>query len=142
MKTFCWNACVVLIAVLAIAADTKTVSNPGGNCSLTVPAAWTADTLGGVQSPDKKISVIVSSPKHGLTSLADVKQMAPSMYKDDKVTKDSATDFQMEGKSLNGKPNFYRAIPASGKLCIAEVTYEDPTSAPQAKTVIESLKAK
>ena len=42
----------------------------------------------------------------------------------------------------HGKPNFYRAIPSGGKLCIAEITYENPASASEAKAVIESLKSK
>jgi hypothetical protein len=142
MKNFCLISCLLLIATIAAAADTKTATSPEGKCAVTVPSTWTTDSLGGVESPDKKISAIVRSPKHGLTSLADVKQAAPGIYKDDKVTKDTASDFQMEGKSLNGKPNFYRAIPAGAQLCILEVTYENPASAPEAKAVTDSLKAK
>jgi len=142
MKNICLFSCVLLTALATTAADTKTVTSPEGKCAVTVPSTWTADGLGGVDSPDKKISAIVRSPKHGLTSLADVKQMAPTVYKDDKVTKSSASDFQMEGKSLGGKPNFYRAIPAGAQLCILEVTYDNAASAPQAKAVVDSLKAK
>jgi len=142
MKTICLMSCLLLIAVAATAADTKTATSPEGKCAVTVPSTWITDGLGGVNSPDNKISAIVRSPKHGLTSLADVKQAAPTIYKDDKVTKDTASDFEMEGKSLNGKPNFYRAIPAGAQLCIAEVTYDNPASASEAKAVIESLKAK
>ena len=142
MKNFCLIPCLLLIAAAATAADTKTATSPEGKCAVTVPSTWTTDGLGGIESPDKKISATVRSPKHGLTSLADVKQMAPGVYKDDKVTKDTASDFEMEGKSLNGKPNFYRAIPAGAQLCILEVTYDSPASASGAKAVIDSLKAK
>jgi len=142
MKNICLISCLLLIALTATAADTKTATSPEGKCAVTVPLTWTTDGLGGVNSPDNKISAIVRSPKHGLTSLADVKQMASGIYKGDKVTKDSTSDFQMEGKSLNGKPNFYRAIPAGAQLCILEVTYENPASASEAKALIDSLKAK
>ncbi|MFY9648292.1 MAG: hypothetical protein WAK29_24160 [Terriglobales bacterium] len=45
------------------------------------------------------------------------------------MTKDSATEFEMEGQSMNGKPNVYRGIPiAGGKFCIAEVICESGTA--------------
>jgi hypothetical protein len=142
MKNICLTSCLLLIALNGTAGDTKTATSPEGKCAVTVPSTWTTDGLGGAESPDKKISSIVRSPKHGLTSLADVKKMAPSIYKGDKVTNDSATDFQMEGKSLNGKPHFYRAVPAGAELCILEVIYGNAASAPEAKAVADSLKAK
>ena len=74
-----------------------------------------------VYSPDKKMSIIVSSPKRGLVSIAQVQQMAPAIYPDDKVTKSSTTEFEMEGKSTSGKPNVYRAVPAGARVCIAEI---------------------
>jgi hypothetical protein len=132
--------CLLLAALLATAADTKPVKNPDGNCVLSVPANWTVGTIGNADSPDKKVSIIVSSPKHGLTSLSQVQQMAPGIYPDDKVTKNSATEFEMEGKSTAGKPNVYRAVPSGAKVCIAEITYENGNTA-DARNTIGTLKA-
>src|SRR4051812_3001067 len=117
--------CLLALVLAAFAAGTKTVTNPEGNCAISVPASWTAGTLGNADSPDKKMSIIVSSPKRGLTAIAQVQQMAPGIYPDDKVTKSSATEFEMEGKSTSGKPNVYRAVPAGARVCIAEITYEN-----------------
>lgn len=132
----------LLSAICATAADTKPVVNRDGNCVVSVPSNWTVDsTFGSGTSPDKKVSIIVSSPKHGLATLSDAEELAPTMYKDDRVTKKSASEFEMEGKSISGKPNFYRAVPAGAKICIAEITYE--SGAPNdAKAIIETLKAK
>jgi len=132
--------CLFSIVLVASAADTKTVKNPEGNCAISVPANWTAGSLGNADSPDKKMSIIVSSPKRGLTSISQVQQLAPGIYPDDKVTKSSATEFQMEGKSTSGKPNVYRAVPAGARVCIAEITYENGKAA-EAKTTVETLKA-
>lgn len=132
----------LLTAMCATAADTKPVVNRDGNCVVSVPSNWTVDsTLGSGASPDKKVSLVVSSPKHGLSTLDQVEQLAPTMYKDDKVTKQSGSEFEMEGKSMSGKPNFYRAVPAGAKICIAEITYESGSPA-DAKAIIETLKAK
>src|SRR5919205_958595 len=95
--------CAFVLAVYASAADKKLVKNPEGNCSVSVPANWTAGSLGNATSADKKMSIIVSSPKRGLVSIAQVQQMAPGIYPDDKVTKSSTTEFEMEGKSTSGK---------------------------------------
>jgi hypothetical protein len=126
--------------VLGASAADKTVKNPEGNCSVSVPANWTAGTLGNATSADKKVSIIVSSPKRGLTSITQVQQMAPGIYPDDKVTKSSATEFEMEGKSTSGKPNVYRAISAGGRVCIAEITYENGNTA-DARSTVGTLKA-
>jgi len=129
-----------LLAVGALAADTKPVKNLDGNCMAMVPSTWSVDTLGGAQSPDKKVSIVVSSPKHGLTSLSQVKQLTPGIYPKDKVTRDSGTEFVMEGESLNGKPNVYRAVAAGDKVCIAEVQYQNGDAA-AAKAIADSLKS-
>ena len=137
------NLIVVLfsLCLCATAADTKPLLNRDGNCTVMIPSSWSADDLGGAQSPDKKVSIVVSSPKHGLTSMSDVAQIAPTIYTADKVTKSTGSEFEMAGNGINGKPNFYRAIPAAGKLCIAEITYESGT-ATDAKAIVETLKAK
>ena len=130
---------IVASALPAFAAD-QTLHDRSGTCSITVPADWSlTPALGSATSPDKKVSLIVSSPSHGLNSLADVKQIAPTIYKEDKVTRNNANDFEMEGKSQGGKPNIYRAIPAAGKVCIAEIVYEN-NNADAARAILETMK--
>ena len=131
--------CIFAVVLDAHAADTKLVKNTEGNCSISVPSNWTAGSLGNADSPDKKMSIIVSSPKRGLVSIAQVQQMAPGIYPDDKVTKSSTTEFEMEGKSTSGKPNVYRAVPAGARVCIAEITYENGNTA-DARNIVGSLK--
>ncbi len=135
--------CILLgIPLIATAADTKTVTSRTGNCTLTIPSDWNFEQLvSTAQSPDKKITVTVTSPTHGLSTIAEVEETAPSVYKDDKVTKKTSSEFEMEGKSVTGKPNVYRAIPAGAKVCIAEIMYESGTAA-DARAIIETLKAK
>lgn len=142
MKTIRLLLFVLSIGLIANAADTKPVTNKDGNCVASVPSTWTVQPNFGIAtSPDKKSSIVVSSPNHGLSSLADVEQLAPTLYKNDKVTKSSASEFEMEGTNGADKPNFYRSIPAGAKLCIAEITYQSGTPA-EAKAIIETLKAK
>ena len=45
----------------------------------------------------------------------------------------------MEGKSLNGKPNVYRAVPAGDKVCIVDVQYDNGDAA-AANAIAQSLK--
>ena len=73
--------CLLTIRLTAGAADTKLAKNLDGNCSISVPAAWSTDSLGVAQSPGKKVTLTVSSPEHGLTSLAEVHQLAPTATK-------------------------------------------------------------
>jgi hypothetical protein len=130
-------AVLLLFAPLAFSAEVK---DHTGTCTVTVPSDWTiAAAVGNAQSPDKKVSITVTSPTHGLNSLDQVKQMAPGIYKDDKVTKSSGSEFEMEGTNQAGKPNVYRALPAGGKVCIAEIIYQSG-SASDAKAIIETLK--
>ena len=142
MKSIFIVVLVVSATWLANAAETKTVTNRDGNCMVTVPADWIIQqNVGIAQSADKKVGVVVSSPSHGLSSLAEVEQLAPTLYPDDRVTKKSGSEFEMEGKNTADKPNVYRAIPAGAKVCIAEITYESGTPA-AAKSIIGTLKAK
>jgi len=140
MKTTCTILCILAVALCAVAADTKLAKNIDGNCSVSVPANWSIDSLGGGQSPDEKMTSTVSSPKHGLTSLAQVHQLAPTVYSQDKVMQDSGSEFVMEGNGINGKPNVYRAVPAGDKVCIVEVQYDNGDAA-GAKAIAASLKA-
>jgi len=135
---------VVLLSttLIATAADTKTLSSRTGNCTLSVPSAWNVEpSMGTAEAADKKMTVTVSSPSHGLSTLTDVEETAPTVYKDDKVTKKTSSEFEMEGKSITGKPNVYRAIPAGAKVCIAEVVYESG-SVNDARALVQTMKAK
>lgn len=113
----------LLTSSLSQAAD-KVIKSREGNCQISVPADWSVSAIPGfANSPDKQMSVAMSSPKM-MDSFSELKKTAQSVYKDDKVTKDSATEFEMEGQSQNGKPNVYRGIPAGGTIfCIVDVTY-------------------
>jgi hypothetical protein len=139
MRIACVICCLLLLAMFAPAADTKPVKNTGGECVISVPANWSSGSFGDAQSPDKKMSLVISSPKHGLNTLEQVKQLAPTIYKDDKVTKSSGGEFEMAGQSQNGKPNVYRAIPAGAKVCIVELIYENGDDS-GAKAIVESMK--
>jgi hypothetical protein len=109
---------------------------------VSVPSSWTVEpNIGVASSADKKNSIIVSSPIHGLSTLADVEQLASTVYKNDKVTKSSGSEFEMEGMNGTDKPNFRRSIPAGAKVCFAEITYQSGTPA-EAKAIVETLKAK
>jgi hypothetical protein len=131
--------CIGVAAV--VAAQGKTVKSSNGSCELAVPATWViGDLPSSAASEDKKVSVVVSSPKM-IDSFNELKQSARTVYKDSKVTKDSATEFEMAGKSMSGKPDVYRAIPAAaGKFCIAEITYQSGT-ADDASKILAGLKA-
>lgn len=139
-KLFAVSAVALVFCSPSWAAD-KTVQNRDGSCMVSVPANWAGTGLPGIaSSPDKQISLAVSSPKM-VASFSELKQTAQSVYKDSKVTKNSATEFEMEGPSITGKPDVYRAIPASGnKFCIVEVTYQG-ASADAARKIAETLKA-
>lgn len=70
------------------------------------------------------MSGAVSSPKM-IDSFDELKRRAQAIYRDSKVTRDSATVFEMEGKSLSGKPDVYRAIALRDKkFCISEVMHD------------------
>lgn len=120
------QSCLTLIAVAAVplsAQSGRAVTSHDGSCQVTVPANWTSDLPFGVaDAPDKSMGVAVSSPKMSPT-LASVKQNAPTLYPNDKVVKDTPTEFQMEGQGMNGKPNVYRGIQIPGKVCLVEVHY-------------------
>ncbi len=142
MTRFFLAVSVLCLTLFATAADTKTVTSHSGNCTVTVPSSWTVEpNIGSAQNADKTISVVVTSPSHGLNSLDEVESMAPTIYKDDKITKKSGSEFEMEGKSITGKPNVYRAIPANGKVCIVEIMYTSGT-AEDARAIVETMKAK
>ena len=130
----------VLFAATCLAQD-KTMKSRDGGCQVSVPADWkTDDAFGLTQSPDKKSSATVSSPKM-IDSFSVLKQNARTVYQDSKVTKDSATEFEMEGKSIAGKPDVYRAIVVAGnKFCIVDVTYQSG-GPEEARKIAATLKA-
>jgi hypothetical protein len=123
------------------AADTKVIKSRDGACQISVPSDWNPGALGGnADASDKKVSAAVSSPK-AIDSFDQLKQTAQSIYRGSKVTKDSPTEFEMEGKSITGKPNVYRAIPIEGsRFCASEVMYENGDAA-QARKLAETLSA-
>jgi hypothetical protein len=135
----------LLIAVFAMvrrpATDDQIVKSRDGACQVSVPASWkVTPMLASAASADNKLSITVSSPKM-IDSFSELKQNAKSVYKQSKPTKDTATEFEMEGSSMAGKPDVYRAIPAvSGKYCIAEVIYESGTI-DAARAIVRTLKA-
>ena len=120
---------IVALALLAgpicWSADSKTVKSRDGGCQVSVPADWTAGELGGsAASADKKVTLAVSSPKM-IDSFEELKKTSQSVYTSSKVTKSTASEFVLEGESITGKPDVYRAIAAGGgKFCIVEVIYE------------------
>jgi hypothetical protein len=136
---------VLVLAVFVVSAAlsaqaTKTVTSHNGVCQVTVPASWQVNAMfGSAKSADKKVSVSLSSPIHS-TSLHETTQSASMMYPGDKVVKSTAGEFQMEGVSMNNKPNVYRGIQLPGKVCIVEVIYEAGT-ADDARRIALSLKA-
>lgn len=136
---------IVIVIALAVAgfvsgAGEKSIVNREGNCRLSVPANWDVSQLSGLASaPDKSFSVAMSSPRI-VESFAQLKENARKIYKDSKVTKDSGSEYELEGKSMGGKPNVYRAIPtASNRFCIVEVTYQG-SGAGEARRIAGTLK--
>jgi hypothetical protein len=143
-RTLSASPIIFLVALLTAAlpahAQDKTITTRDGSCSATVPASWVVGSFpGSAGSADKKASVIISSPRY--SSFATFKDNARKVYANDKVTKDSATEFEMEGKTENGKPNVYRGVAAGSKLCIGEVIYESGTT-DDARKILSTLKAK
>lgn len=109
------------------------------SCQVTVPSGWEVNAMFGIgNSPDKKLSISVSSPRYG--SFDSLKQSAQMAYANNKVAKDTATEFELEGEENSGKPHVYRAIPASGgKFCIADLMYESGTEA-EAWAILRTVK--
>ena len=136
-------ALIASSSLLVWAADSKTIKSRDGVCQVSVPADWSGGELPGMaSSADKQVSLVVSSPKM-VDSFSELKQTAQSVYKNSKVTKDSATEFEMEGQSTTAKPDVYRAIPAGGnKFCIVEVTYKSGTPEEARKTAASLKSAK
>lgn len=134
-------SCLICIAAFsAIYAQAgKAVTNHDASCQVTVPDSWEAmGSFGIANAPDKSMDVAVTSP-HSDPSLASLKQTAQMIYSGDKVVKDTATEFQMEGQGLNGRPNVYRGIQIPGKVCIVEVTYSNGAT-DDARKIALSLK--
>ncbi len=129
------------VAFAVSAADTKVIKSRDGGCQITVPGDWSPGALGGTaDSPDHRVSAAVSSPKT-MDSFDQLKRTAQIIYRGSKVTKDSASEFEMEGKSISNKPNVYRAIPVSGnKFCAAEVMYESGT-VEDARKIVQTVAA-
>jgi hypothetical protein len=115
----------------------KTITNHDGTCQATAPAGWNV-TGGTATSPDGGSHINVSATSRPTTFDA-LKKTAPALFPNDKITKNSATEFEME--STAAPANVYRAIPAaaSGKFCIAQVDFTVGVS--DARKMAETLKA-
>jgi hypothetical protein len=120
-------------------AQDKAITTRDGSCEVAVPADWVAGFPGSANSADKKVEIVMSTPRS--SSFAALKENAKKLYAGDKVTRDTASEFQMEGQSLNNKPNVYRAITSGGKICLAEVIYESGT-ADDARKIVGTMKMK
>ena len=131
---------VALAGAVVFAQAEKLARSSDGTCQVSVPAAWTIGALPSTAtSADNKQSVTVTSPKM-IASFDELKQLAHRTYAESKVTVDSASELEMQGKAINGKPDVYRAIPAgAGKFCIAEVIYTSGT-ADDARKIVATLK--
>lgn len=128
------------VPIAALAAD-RTVVNRAGTCTASVPADWTIGVVSSMaQTADNKNNIIISSPLH-TDSLASLKETAQKLYTGDKVTKDTATEFEMEGKSMDGKPNVYRAVSSGKTICIGEVIFQSIPIA-DARRIAETLRVK
>jgi hypothetical protein len=131
---------LIFAAPLLMAQAGKAVISHDGNCQVIVPSDWSASgNFGLATSPDKSVSVIVSSPNLSPT-LDKVKKSAPTLYPDDKVVQSTATEFQMEGQDPNGKPNVYRGVQVPKRVCLVELTYSNG-ALEQARKIAESLKS-
>ena len=85
------------------------------------------------------MSIIVSSPKRGLVSIAQVQQMAPGIYPDDKVTKSSTTELKWRANRHPASRMFTARSRLEPGVCIAEITYENGNTA--TKNIVGFLKA-
>jgi hypothetical protein len=131
MRTMAFGVRIILAASLIagsmLSAQGKAVTSHDGSCQVTVGADWSVTAGFGIaNSADKSVDVAVTMPR-STTTLADLKQTVQMIYTGDKIVKDTASEVQLEGTSINGKPNVYRAIQLPGKLCVVEVTYSSGT---------------
>ena len=140
-RALCLAAVLLVVTSITFAQAGKNVVSHDGSCQITVPSSWiVSGNFGNANSADKKLSATTSSPRM-ISSFDELKQNAQNVYANDKVTKNSASEFEMEGKSMNNKPNVYRGVPISGgKFCIVEVIYESGTAA-DARKIAETVKS-
>lgn len=129
---------VLVMSALGASPETKRIKDFEGRCSVAVPADWAASQQGSARSSDKNISVVVISTAPRFRTLSDIRQFLTATYKNDRITQDSASEIEMEGMSSPGKPNFVRAIPAGGRVCLAEVVYTTG-SQKDVRAIAESL---
>ena len=131
---------LLTLSAAAFGADLTLVSHTG-KCIATVPGDWTVGAVKSLgNSPDKKVSLVISNPTME-KNFEELKVNVQKIYTDDKVTKSTASEFEMEGKSGNGRPNVYRAIVSGGTICIGELQYQSGT-ATDARKLIQTLKSK
>jgi len=136
--------CVAIAAsTMILAEDGKKINTKGGICQATVPASWKADA--GLENfnvstskDDDAMARLIFKPQD--MSFGSLKAIIRQSFLDAKVTKDSATAFEMEGQ-LNGDPLVYRLIPTPNRrFCEVLVTYKSGV-ADQARKIAWSLKS-
>jgi hypothetical protein len=137
MKLELIGVMLLVVSFGAAAGDTIPVRDVAGNCILIVPSDWSASQAS-ARSPDKGISVVLITMAPSLNTLSDARKLLLINHKNDKVTKDSHSEFEMQGTS-SGKPSFVRAVPAAGRVCYAEIVYATGTAA-DAQKIIETLR--
>ena len=132
-------ATVALLCATAQGAD-KTIKQRG--CELSVPENWKVESKGGeATSPDKKLTAVVGQMGFAsVDSFADAKTIAKGANEGNKVTKESATELELEGESMMGRPHVYRVIPMGPKaFCAGEVMYSGAT-VQDARKIARTLK--
>jgi hypothetical protein len=136
-----WILMASSLCLAASTANTKIIRSREGNCQMAVPATWSFDAAQKTaESRDKRLAAIISSPKN-VSSFAALKQTAKGLYTKSTVTKDSGSEFEMEGQSYMGSPDVFRAIPIAGnKFCMVDVTYKSGP-ADTARQIARTLKA-
>src|SRR3954465_15353208 len=96
---------VFCLLMISLCATSATLKSRDGLCQVTAPTGWTDGALpGSATSADSKTSLTASSPNM-IKSFDDLKKTAQAIYKNNKVTHNSGTEFEMEGKSTTGKPD-------------------------------------
>lgn len=133
-------ALLVVVSSLAFANAPRNVADLEGLCQVTVPADW--QVMRSVQPfyewllvSNGHMTMTVNSAR---ITLDTAKELAKPIYKNPKITKDTADEFEMEVT-----PNqIFRAIPAGSKgICSAQVSYS-PGSIDDARKVVRTLARK
>lgn len=104
-------------------------------CQITAPTGWTADKImpGSITSPDRKSSAVFSSKPDA--NYADTAKMAKEMFKPTQIFEETP-----KKTSFASAKSVYVVLNTS-PVCEAQVEFKDPSFAPTAKQMIDSLKS-